>query len=170
MVAVTEAKAVDNVWFDKTLEHSGLLGCDRAHERYEWNHWVHVSWVQNSMIGEPVVVGTADLSAGGIGMICPNMIHPGSIGLVMFLGADRQLKLHYVQVVHCRYLIGSMAHLVGAKWIGEPAGLPEVKAEMTPDGPKLSVGLLRSRRDVCRLRRPPTFAAQGGFAGPGERR
>lgn len=146
---------MENWWSSKPLALSGGAASDRLHDRYEWRHWVHVSWVRDSMIGRPVVVGTTDLSAGGIGLICPNMIHPGSIGLVMFVGADRQLKLHYAKVVHCRYLMGSMSHLIGAQWIGEPAGLPEVKAEMTPDGPRLIVGLLRARRDVCRLSRPP---------------
>lgn len=96
------------------------------------------------MFCHPVVVGTADLSAGGIGLICPHMVHSGSIGLVILVGAEQRIKLRYVEVVHCRYLTGSMSHLVGARWIPEPAGMPEVRAEMSSDGLRIVVGPPRS--------------------------
>lgn len=152
MAAIVEDEAVEEFWPNKSPDPPGHLGCDRKHERYEWNHWIHVCWIRNFMLGQPMVAGTADLSAGGIGLICPNMVHAGSLGLAMLIGAEQRVKLYYIEVVHCRYMMGSMSHLVGARWIPEPPEMPEVRAEMTPDGPRLIVGQPRSPRDA-RMRR-----------------
>jgi len=139
---------VEQFWSEKPPGSIGGFGSDRAHDRYKWNHWVHLCWIRNATFGDPVVVGTADLSAGGIGLICPNMVHAGAIGLVMLVGAKQRVKLRYIEVIHCRYLTTSMSHHVGARWIPEPAGMPEVRAEMTPDGPRIIVGQPRSSRET----------------------
>lgn len=130
-----------------------LLGCDRLHDRYEWRHWVQVCWVRQSSIVAPIVVTTTDLSAGGIGLLCPNMVHPGTVGAVLLVDARHQAHLRYVEVMHCRYLLGSMSHLIGARWIPEPLGMPNMEIEMTADGPRLSIGQPLTRRDLSRQRR-----------------
>ena len=126
---------------------------DRAYERHDWKHWVHVCWIRDSTIGDPLVVATTDLSAGGVGLICPNMVHAGAIGLVMLMGAQPQVMVRYIVVRHCRYMMDVMSHLVGARWIPQPAGMPEVRAEMRANGPCIVVGPSRHPRDARTRRR-----------------
>lgn len=130
-----------------------LVGCDRRHDRYEWRHWVQVCWLQPTGLSKPITISTTDLSAGGIGLLCPNMVYPDTLGVVLLVDAQDRTALRYVEVMHCRYLIGSMLHLVGARWVSEPMGMPNMEVEMTPDGPRLAVGQPRSRRDLSRRRR-----------------
>lgn len=129
------------------------LGCDRVHDRYEWRHWVQVCWFRQASICAPIVVSTTDLSAGGIGLLCPNMVHPGTVGAVLLVDARHRAHLRYIEVMHCRYLLGSMSHLVGARWIPEPLGMPNMEIEMTAEGPRLSIGQPLTRRDLGRQRR-----------------
>jgi len=143
------------------------LGCDRLHDRYEWRHWVQVCWFRQGSISSPIVVSTTDLSAGGIGLLCPNMVHPGTVGVVMLVDAQYHAHLRYIQVMHCRYLIGSMSHLIGGQWIPEPMDIPNMEIELTGEGPRLSIGQPLSRRDLGRRRRAAAAARANAMRSSG---
>ena len=121
-------------------------------------HRVQVCWVQQTSISNPLEVYTTDLSAGGIGLLCPNMVYPGTIGVLLLVDARNRVHLRYTEVMHCRYLIGSMAHLIGGRWIAEPMHVPNIEVEMTSFGPKLSLGQPLSRQDLHRRRRAAAVA------------
>lgn len=163
-----EGEAVRESWSDNSAGYLDPGGCERVHDRYEWDHWVHVCWVRRSFISEPLVVGTADLSAGGIGLLCPNLVYPGTVGLVLLVGREQRLKLNFIEIVHCRYLVGSMLHLVGARWIRKPPGLGHVRGEMTATGPRIVAGPSGDQRSSWRRRRVMSHTGGPGIASAGE--
>lgn len=102
-----------------------------------WDREVQVSWLTDEAPMEPIMVQTADLSAGGLSLLTRGMVHNGRRGIVLLVKKGGEPMLRCFEVIHCRY-VGQSRHVVGARWAPLPVHCP-LDIEMTEHGPRLCV-------------------------------
>lgn len=106
----------------------------RAHERYNYNGKIEVSWIVNDIPQPPVMLRGLNVSRSGIGLMSRGMVHSGTIGAVLLCIGDKP-TIRGIEVVFCQYQ-GHMEHLIGARWTKLSPGL-RFTIEQSEQGPRL---------------------------------
>ena len=125
--------ASDNDCMDRAQQEL-LAGDGRKYGRYAWRTDVQICWTTVGLTCTPLWVRATDISSGGCGFLCKNMVHARTRGVVLLQPPGKEPTLRPFEVIHCRYHTELKAHHVGVRWIPEPLEKPPVEIKTTAEG------------------------------------